>query len=210
MTRRRRIERRGIPVGARRRAAPLRSKRTSADSDPRRLQRTKTARATARSARFCFPPKRVSRPPESQLSSAWCRRRTTPIGGCLTSRPAGTGLNTVPRTPQRLAKLGRWPALLASMIFDPLRAVLAPFVLRCHRSRIDSISQIGPRTKTVPLPGLFQCAREDSNLHGELSPQGPQPCASTNSATGAEGASIDLGRSAPAGNRGEIPARGCE
>src|ERR1700676_3884856 len=38
--------------------------------------------------------------------------------------------------------------------------------------------------------GPFRCAREDSNLHGELSPQGPQPCASTNSATGAEGASI--------------------
>src|ERR1039458_496536 len=30
----------------------------------------------------------------------------------------------------------------------------------------------------------------DSNHHGEISPQGPQPCASTNSATGAEGASI--------------------
>ena len=29
------------------------------------------------------------------------------------------------------------------------------------------------------------CAREDSNLHGPYSPQGPQPCASTNSATGA-------------------------
>src|SRR5438270_920466 len=27
----------------------------------------------------------------------------------------------------------------------------------------------------------------DSNHHGEISPQGPQPCASTNSATGAEG-----------------------
>jgi len=33
--------------------------------------------------------------------------------------------------------------------------------------------------------GPFRCAREDSNLHGPISPQGPQPCASTNSATGA-------------------------
>ncbi len=33
--------------------------------------------------------------------------------------------------------------------------------------------------------GLFVCARVDSNHHGEQSPQGPQPCASTNSATGA-------------------------
>ncbi len=30
-----------------------------------------------------------------------------------------------------------------------------------------------------------RCARVDSNHHGENSPQGPQPCASTNSATGA-------------------------
>jgi hypothetical protein len=51
-----------------------------------------------------------------------------------------------------------------------------------------------------PLTGVgwAQCAREDSNLHGELSPQGPQPCASTNSATGAEGASIATGSAAAA------------
>src|SRR5437588_9785052 len=40
---------------------------------------------------------------------------------------------------------------------------------------------------------LSQCAREDSNLHGPFSPQGPQPCASTNSATGAWAASISVG-----------------
>jgi AcrR family transcriptional regulator len=34
----------------------------------------------------------------AQLSSAWRRRRTTPIGDCLTSRPAGLGLNTLPHT----------------------------------------------------------------------------------------------------------------
>src|SRR5215212_1361731 len=33
--------------------------------------------------------------------------------------------------------------------------------------------------------GASQCAREDSNLHGPYGPQGPQPCASTSSATGA-------------------------
>src|SRR5204863_10018618 len=32
---------------------------------------------------------------------------------------------------------------------------------------------------------LRKCAEEDSNLHGGIPPQGPQPCASTNSATGA-------------------------
>src|SRR3954454_18407973 len=31
----------------------------------------------------------------------------------------------------------------------------------------------------------LSCAEEDSNLHEEISSQGPQPCASTNSATGA-------------------------
>src|ERR1700737_4059307 len=38
----------------------------------------------------------------------------------------------------------------------------------------------------------------DSNHHGEISPQGPQPCASTNSATGAAGASIATGSLATA------------
>jgi repressor LexA len=45
-------------------------------------------------------------------------------------------------------------------------------------------------SKKARLAGPFRCAREDSNLHGPFSPQGPQPCASTNSATGAERASI--------------------
>ena len=39
------------------------------------------------------------------------------------------------------------------------------------------------------FPGLFLCARVDSNHH-PVYPQGPQPCASTNSATSAERASI--------------------
>jgi hypothetical protein len=37
------------------------------------------------------------------------------------------------------------------------------------------------------LPGLSVCARVDSNHHPVYTGQGPQPCASTNSATGAEG-----------------------
>jgi len=72
---------------------------------------TKSTRPAGPSARDCFPPKRgVSAAGEAQLSSAWRRRRTTPIGGCLTSRPAGLGLTTVARTPQRLALLGCWSA----------------------------------------------------------------------------------------------------
>ena len=42
----------------------------------------------------------------------------------------------------------------------------------------------------TPISSAFPCARVDSNHHGENSPQGPQPCASTNSATSAELASI--------------------
>ena len=53
-------------------------------------------------------------------------------------------------------------------------------------------STTAPRSEKAWLAGLFQCARMDSNHHGEISPQGPQPCASTNSATGAEWASIAL------------------
>ncbi len=60
---------------------------------------------------------------------------------------------------------------------------------------------IAPRPPRDPIDdekprfaGLFVCARVDSNHHGEKSPQGPQPCASTNSATGAGGASIARGR----------------
>ena len=39
-------------------------------------------------------------------------------------------------------------------------------------------------TLIIP-PEQTQCAGEDLNLHGVLTPQGPQPCASTNSATSA-------------------------
>src|SRR3984957_20734647 len=53
-----------------------------------------------------------------------------------------------------------------------------------------------------PIP----CARVDSNHHGPFGPQGPQPCASTNSATSAERASISLG---PFAQRSPlIPSRG--
>ena len=67
---------------------------------------------------------------------------------------------------------------------------------------------LGWGMKKAPLAGLFQCAREDSNLHGPISPQGPQPCASTNSATGAWAASISRrsGRSlSPSVGRARFP-----
>lgn len=43
-----------------------------------------------------------------------------------------------------------------------------------------------------------KCARVDSNHHGPNGPQGPQPCASTNSATGAgTGRSIGASNASP-------------
>jgi hypothetical protein len=67
---------------------------------------------------------------------------------------------------------------------------------------------------TVSLAGLFQCAREDSNLHGPYGPQGPQPCASTNSATGAGGGEYSPGRvpeeasdARRSAGKGRLPAR---
>src|SRR5258708_5895122 len=60
-------------------------------------------------------------------------------------------------------------------------------------------------SRMTPIPSHNQCARMDSNHHGEISPQGPQPCASTNSATSAECASI--APHPPVGARGERPIR---
>ena len=49
-----------------------------------------------------------------------------------------------------------------------------------------------------------ECAGEDLNLHGVLTPQGPQPCASTNSATSARG------RIVAATKRGQTPTQRCD
>jgi hypothetical protein len=59
----------------------------------------------------------------------------------------------------------------------------------CHGQQLPpSTGRSSTRPRNIKKPrvaGLSQCAREDSNLHGSCLPQGPQPCASTNSATGA-------------------------
>ena len=51
----------------------------------------------------------------------------------------------------------------------------------CRRSPRFVMKTSSPeaRPENIKKPrcaGLFQCAREDSNLHGPYSPQGPQPC----------------------------------
>ena len=56
---------------------------------------------------------------------------------------------------------------------------------------VRSTAMEDPLTRKDLISRLFPCARVDSNHHGPSGPQGPQPCASTNSATGAEHASID-------------------
>src|SRR5664280_2160315 len=80
--------------------------------------------------------------------------------------------------------------------------------IELHRTSVSPAQRGGamrvvPATPARPTPiersdellHVPECARMDSNHHGENSPQGPQPCASTNSATGAEWASIAPGRS---------------
>ena len=56
---------------------------------------------------------------------------------------------------------------------------------RTTRRRFSSHPQRGGKRRSPAGAGLPRCAREDLNLHGPYGPQGPQPCASTNSATGA-------------------------
>jgi hypothetical protein len=65
---------------------------------------------------------------------------------------------------------------------------------RDAKSRLAGRTQDLPRpTRKAPMKGAFSCAREDSNFHGPFGPQGPQPCASTNSATGAWVGKYSLG-----------------
>ena len=80
---------------------------------------------------------------------------------------------------ERLALRARWRNALGG-----LGAVAAP------RRRTASGASKHQKSRCA---GLSQCAREDSNLHGPYSPQGPQPCASTNSATGAGGGQYNPG-----------------
>ena len=58
----------------------------------------------------------------------------------------------------------------------------APGAARTPRGLSDGSNVVAERPE--------KCAEEDSNLHGGIPPQGPQPCASTNSATGAGRRSI--------------------
>jgi hypothetical protein len=55
--------------------------------------------------------------------------------------------------------------------------------------------------KSPALAGLSQCAQGDSNSHPAYAGQGPQPCASTNSATGAWSAEYRAAQSASRGVR---------
>src|SRR6478609_8606733 len=82
----------------------------------------------------------------------------------------------------------------AAAMFPPFEP---PFVLTAVlRSVRGRPSHVGPETQKSPAEqGFSRCAEEDSNLHGGNPPQGPQPCASNNSATGARAApSIAPGR----------------
>ena len=60
------------------------------------------------------------------------------------------------------------------------------------RRRLHGPAWLSPEGEQPPLPADLKdsCAGEDLNLHGVLTPQGPQPCASTNSATSARRRSV--------------------
>ena len=73
------------------------------------------------------------------------------------------------------------------------------------RRRLHGPAWLSPEGEQPPLPADLKdsCAGEDLNLHGVLTPQGPQPCASTNSATSARR------RSVATASRSSIRRRSC-
>src|SRR5438309_11884048 len=66
-----------------------------------------------------------------------------------------------------------------------------------ERLRRKPVARSRETSGEEPARDRRQCAGEDLNHHGALTPQGPQPCASTNSATSARPPSIARTRGPP-------------
>src|SRR3954451_11006773 len=76
------------------------------------------------------------------------------------------------------------PVVVRAVVAEPVWGANVGGTATKRRSEARRLS--GPRTTKAPREqGFRKCAEEDSNLHGAIAPQGPQPCASTNPATGA-------------------------
>ena len=97
-----------------------------------------------------------------------------------------TRVGVAPRaSPDAHLGLGRQTDAHAALVIgEPARDRVARVLLATQRSGGISQAQRKSAEKHAGS-SASQCAREDSNLHGSCLPQGPQPCASTNSATGA-------------------------
>ncbi len=93
-------------------------------------------------------------------------RTESPSGRCSSDRTRGCG-----RLTQRQAEPAIWPA----------RAVLRLVDERVRYHAVYHARPVGPappppKTRKPCLSRVFKCAEEDSNLHPEISGQGPQPC----------------------------------
>src|SRR3954447_23248041 len=72
---------------------------------------------------------------------------------------------------------------MTALLPAPARGQLLPKC--CQPVRTERPRATSQKRETRSWSGLRECAQGDSNSHGGNPPQGPQPCASTNSATGA-------------------------
>src|SRR4051794_16960508 len=152
---------------------------------------------TLRPRRIPAPSRRAQRWPSRArrvvgFTARWavaCNGDTPPGGGA--AGPSWSGWRVTSRSPR--GRRSSTPLALLPWIAEGAeRLISAPADTEDasgSASLVHAALRGRPRTrKAPPNAGLFPCAEEDSNLHGPFSPQGPQPCASTNSATGAGGA----------------------
>ena len=95
---------------------------------------------------------------------------------------------------QMLLMVGRrWPIRCSDHMTCTGAVLISVSVLAAQaRRRLHGPAWLSPEGEQPPLPADLKdsCAGEDLNLHGVLTPQGPQPCASTNSATSARRRSV--------------------
>ena len=113
------------------------------------------------------------------------------VDSCLLASPPRWRLRCIWSRTVRLF-VGR-PSLAVVISYMEQTQLLS---LRCHGPPVGT--RAPPRVRANPaISREKSCARVDSNHHGEISPQGPQPCASTNSATGAGAPSIAPARLLP-------------
>jgi hypothetical protein len=152
--------------GALRRARPARSSGVSLLGPPARLKSRASSSASGRCA-------------GRRIASA-CRRPscTDKRHRCdRTELYPGAERRGRPRPGPRRTPARRPPTGIAVRAADRSRRANGPPSLLCGagRSRVTQ-RDVGPRAAKSPaVRGFSLCAREDSNFHGPIGPQGPQP-----------------------------------